>query len=211
MISDSQIIRIIVEAFKTLELDVTIKINHRRILDGLFAVARVPKDKTRTISAAVDKLDKMPWADVKKEMVEEKGLPEDVADRIGKYVQRSGGLREMLDILKGDAELLADADVEAGVADLTLLLTYLEALSAVDKVSFGLSLARGLDYYTGVIFEVINKPSDIPETEKKGGKSRTKNGDDSVHVGSIAAGEDTTTSSGCMARKPSHALAYRSV
>src|SRR5215471_16686082 len=116
------------EAFQALELDITIKINHRRILDGLFTVAGVPKDKTRTISAAVDKLDKMSWANVKKEMVEEKQLSDDAADRIGKYVKYSGGLREMLELLKKDAELMANADVQAGVADMTLLLTYLEAL-----------------------------------------------------------------------------------
>jgi len=50
----------------------------------------VPSDKIRTISSAVDKLDKLPWADVKKEMTEEKGLDPAVADRIGEYVKLKG-------------------------------------------------------------------------------------------------------------------------
>lgn len=86
MIPDAEILRVIVEAFRGLELDITIKLNHRQILDGLFDVAGVPSDKIRMISSAVDKLDKASWEEVKKEMVEEKGLAVDVADRVGEYV-----------------------------------------------------------------------------------------------------------------------------
>ena len=61
MIPDAEILRIIVEVFEALGLsdDITIKLNHRKILDGLFTVAGVPADKIRTISSAVDKLDKV--------------------------------------------------------------------------------------------------------------------------------------------------------
>ena len=162
MIPDAEILRIIVEALIALKIDITIKINHRRILDGLFAVAGVPEEKIRTISSAVDKLDKAPWADVKKEMVEEKGLPEEVADRIGEYVRRSGGMREMLEALKSDAKLCANESVKAGLDDFGLLVSYLEAMDVVDKVSFDLSLARGLDYYTGLIYEIIPKSGTKP-------------------------------------------------
>ena len=50
----------------------------------------MPPDKIRTISSAVDKLDKMAWADVKKEMTDEKGLDPSVADKIGEYVKHKG-------------------------------------------------------------------------------------------------------------------------
>ena len=66
------------------------QLNHRRILDGIFEVCGVAPEKIRTISSAVDKLDKMPWADVKKEMTEEKGLDPAVADKIGEYVKHKG-------------------------------------------------------------------------------------------------------------------------
>lgn len=61
MIPDAEIVRIIVDVFEALGLreDITIKINHRKILDGLFTVAGVPEDKIRSISSAVDKLDKV--------------------------------------------------------------------------------------------------------------------------------------------------------
>lgn len=171
MVPDAEILRIIVEVFEALELGITIKLNHRQILDGLFAMVGVPMEKIRPISSAVDKLDKTPWAEVKREMVEEKGLPEGIADRIGQYVRRSGSMREMLETLKSDPELYANAQVKAGIDDMSLLLSYLEALEVVDKVSFDLSLARGLDYYSGLIYEVIPQSTDQP-----------------IQVGSIAAG-----------------------
>lgn len=68
------------------------QINHRKLLDGLFAVCGVPEDKIRTISSAVDKMDKMSWEDVRKEMTVDKGLDGDVADRIGEYVKLKGKL-----------------------------------------------------------------------------------------------------------------------
>lgn len=171
MIPDAEVLRIIKEVFSAFGLGVVVKLNHRKILDGLFAVAGVPPDKIRTISAAVDKLDKTPWDEVRDEMIA-KGLPEDVADRVGGYARRSGTLRALLDDLRQDPELSANESVAAGLADLTLLTSYLEAMSVADTVvSFDLSLARGLDYYTGVIYEVVSTKAD--------GKTQ---------VGSIAAG-----------------------
>lgn len=168
MVPDAEILRVIVEAFRGLDLDVTIKLNHRQILDGIFTASGVPQEKIRTISSAVDKLDKMSWTDVKKEMVEEKGIAEDVADRIGEYVQRRGTVSEILEVLTSDKALEDNERLQAGIQDMKLLLTYLEAMDVVDKVSFDLSLARGLDYYSGLIYEVIPN--------------------ESTQVGSIAAG-----------------------
>jgi len=190
MIPDAEILRIIVEVFEALGLEITIKISHRRILDGLFAVAGVPEKKIRAISSAVDKLDKMSWADVKKEMVQEKGLPDEVADQIGEYVKHSGGIRDMLRFLKSDPTLGKNQDVEAGLGDIGLLASYLEALGVADKVSFDLSLARGLDYYTSLIFEVTCRTgAGIPSQEEMPTLGcRANNEDQPSQVGSIAAG-----------------------
>ncbi|KAI0897279.1 histidyl-tRNA synthetase [Annulohypoxylon nitens] len=180
MIPDAEILRIIVESFSALDQPIIIKLNHRKILDGIFAVAGVPAEKTRPISSAVDKLDKEPWEAVKKEMVEQKGLSEEVADKIGHFVLNRGTLDEMIQFIKSDPNLSANDEIKAGLADMELLTSYSKELKTFDSVSFDLSLARGLDYYTGLIFEVIQKPQD--EKEKK-----SKNADASA-VGSIAAG-----------------------
>jgi histidyl-tRNA synthetase len=63
MIADSEILRIIVEVCQALELNITIKLSHRRILDGFFVAAGVREEQVRAISSAVDKLDKIPWAE----------------------------------------------------------------------------------------------------------------------------------------------------
>jgi histidyl-tRNA synthetase len=176
MIADAEILRVIVECFSALDLDISIKINHRVILDALFAIAGVPEEKTRPISSAVDKLDKESWENVKKEMVEEKGLAEDVADKIGRLVRRSGTINEILEALKSDPELADSQDLKRGLDEMQLLSSYLQAFGATDRVVFDLSLARGLDYYTGLIFEVVINTS----TGKSNGVAST--------VGSIAAG-----------------------
>lgn len=91
MLPDAEVLSMLVEALTALEIgEFTVKLNHRKILDGIFELAGVPKDKTRSISSAVDKLDKAPWAEVKREMTVEKGLDEKVADRIGEFVGLKG-------------------------------------------------------------------------------------------------------------------------
>jgi histidyl-tRNA synthetase len=181
MIPDTEVLRIIVEVFKALDLQVTIKMNHRRILDGMFAVAGVPEDKLRAISSSIDKLDKAPWETVKHEMTGEKELPEEVADKIGQYVQHKGNLTEIVEFIKADADLIANEDIKQGIKDMELLTGYADAGGISDSISFDLSLARGLDYYTGMIAEVIYTP-----TEKPVGK-KAKN-DPSMLVGSLGAG-----------------------
>ncbi|KAI1941012.1 Cytoplasmic and mitochondrial histidine tRNA synthetase [Ophidiomyces ophidiicola] len=205
MVPDSEVLRIITEVFDELgwKGNYTIKVNHRKILDGLFEVCGVPKDKIRTISSAVDKLDKLPWADVRKEMVDEKGLDPAVADKIETYVIRKGR-RDLLDSLKTDEVLAANASAKTGLDEMSLLMDYLEAFNILDKVSFDMSLARGLDYYTGLIYEVVTEgsaptaSSSAPEAQKaqrSGKKDKSKvdadedrSNDPSVGVGSVAAG-----------------------
>lgn len=147
MVPDAEVIRIISEVFDALgwQDTYTIKLNHRKILDGIFQACGVPEDKIRTISSAVDKLDKSPWADVRKEMTEEKGLPEDVADRIGEWVVLKGQ-KDLLEKLAKDEKLGANEYMKQGIADLQMLFEYLEHFDVLGRVSFDLSLARGLDY-----------------------------------------------------------------
>lgn len=178
MVPDVEALRVIVEVFRALGMEITIKLNHRKILDGVFEAAGVPEDKIRLVSSAVDKLDKIAWADVKKEMVDEKGIAGEVADRIGEYVRLSGGIRDTIKVLRSDLGLCANAKVKAGLDDMDLLVSYLDAMDIVDTVSFDLSLARGLDYYSGLIYEMI------PTTTSANQRGKSSQ----IQVGSIAAG-----------------------
>ncbi|WVR03798.1 hypothetical protein IAU60_000793 [Kwoniella sp. DSM 27419] len=209
MVYDSEVLKVLCEALSSLDIgDFTVKINHRKILDGIFELAGVPADKTRAISSAVDKLDKLPWADVKKEMTVEKGLDPDVADRIGEYVKLKGPGFELLQKLKSDEKLMAVPLAKAGLEDMEILFRYLQVYKVLDKMSFDMSLARGLDYYTGIIYEAIHASSAPPSiapnpavpssssvtaSSGKPAKSSKQVNEDGVDestigVGSIAAG-----------------------
>lgn len=207
MLPDAEIVRIVTEVFEGLGWKgrYTIKLNHRKILDGIFEVCGVPKEKIRTISSAVDKLDKLPWEEVRKEMTEEKGLTEEVADKIGEYVVQKGQ-KDLLKRLQADPTLTTNPSMKAGLEEMVLLFNYLEAFDSLANVSFDLSLARGLDYYTGVIFEIVTEGSAPlattstvaaapPKPYKKSSSAKAgadfdedRSSDPSVGVGSIAAG-----------------------
>jgi histidyl-tRNA synthetase len=91
MVPDAEVITVAAEILSELKIgSFLIKLNHRRLLDAIFEICGVPADKFRPICSAVDKLDKCPWTEVRAEMVQEKGLAAEVADRIGDFVLHSG-------------------------------------------------------------------------------------------------------------------------
>jgi len=196
MLPDVECLKIVVEILSSLDIgDFVVKVNHRKILDGMFAACGVPDEKFRTICSSVDKLDKTFWADVRNEMVNEKYLDPNAADMIGEYVVHKGGIKQ-IDTLLEDEGLKAQKSAIEGLEELKLLLKYCELYGIADKVVFDMSLARGLDYYTGVIYEAIltGEPTAISpapaEKEKKKSKSKSKDGEEEeqVGVGSVAGG-----------------------
>ncbi|KAM6358144.1 histidine--tRNA ligase, cytoplasmic-like isoform 3-T4 [Alca torda] len=176
MIPDAECLKIMHEILSDLQLgDFLIKVNDRRILNGVFAVCGIPESKFVTTCSTVDKLDKIPWQDVKNEMVEEKGLSHEAADRIGEYVQLHGGL-DLIERLLQDPKLSQNKLAKEGLGDMKLLFEYLTLFGITGKISFDLSLARGLDYYTGVIFEAVLLQQENDHVEEP------------VSVGSVAGG-----------------------
>lgn len=168
MMADSECLQILCEILQAVRLpfDFKIKINHRCVLNGMFNVAGVPKDKFKTICSSVDKLDKQPWTEVKKEMCAEKGLAEEVANKIETFVSQSGGVSLINEMLEND--LAKDNDAKKGLEELKTLYKHAEYMGIDKYLKFDMSLARGLDYYTGLIFEAVVEGE--------------------VEVGSIAAG-----------------------
>ena len=155
MLPDAECVKIVCDILNSLDMaEYTVKVNNRKILDGIFEVCGVPHDKFRPICSAVDKLDKESWEEVKKEMVETKCLEEDVANKIGQFVRRKGG-RDLINDLRSTEQLGSNKMASTGLDEMSLLLDYCEIFNCIDNVSFDLSLARGLDYYTGTIFEGV--------------------------------------------------------
>lgn len=135
-------------------------------------------------------------------MTEEKGLDPSIADKIGEYVRQKGS-EELLQSLQSDTTLAANESAAKGLSDISLLFGYLKRWAVLPKMSLDMSLARGLDYYTGVIYEVVTEGSaPTPATTstkaavRASKKSKAANGDadedrsadPSVGVGSVAAG-----------------------
>eukprot|EP00124_Ichthyophonus_hoferi_P001617 Ihof_evm3s89 gene=Ihof_evmTU3s89 len=164
MIPDAECLRIASEVLGSLDIgEFTIKINSRKILDGIFEVCGVPEDKFRSICSAVDKLDKTPWEEVRFEMVHQKGLEEAVADKIGEFVKRKAEGQDNIKLLEDlkNSDLAKSKIAQGGFTDLALLFEYCDLFGVLENVSFDLSLARGLDYYTGVIYEAIIKGGQV--------------------------------------------------
>jgi len=155
LIPDVECLIIVYDILKKLDIgDYRIKVNHRKLLTGLFECCGVPEDKFKTICSAVDKLDKLPWEKVRQEMTEEKGLDESAADLIGNYVKLTG-YKELVEQLKSDPVLSQNKNVQVALEEMETCLKYCDLYGIQDKVVFDMSLARGLDYYTGLIFEAF--------------------------------------------------------
>uniref|UniRef100_A0A4W2EZN0 histidine--tRNA ligase n=2 Tax=Bos TaxID=9903 RepID=A0A4W2EZN0_BOBOX len=122
-----------------------------------------------------DFLIKISWKDVRHEMVVKKGLAPEVADRIGDYVQCHGGI-SLVEQMFQDPRLSQNKQALEGLGDLKLLFEYLTLFGVAEKVSFDLSLARGLDYYTGVIYEAVLLQTPVHAEEEP------------LNMGSVAAG-----------------------
>jgi len=155
LVADAEILSAAVTVLKSLEIgNFVVKLNNRKLLDGIFAICDVPADKFRTICSSVDKLDKLPWDEVKKEMLT-KGLEEAKADRIWEFVQLNGRPLELLGRIKSQGLLGGNRQAEEALSELETLFELLDSFGVLDYISFDLSLARGLDYYTGIIFEAV--------------------------------------------------------
>jgi len=156
MVPDAEAVTLMAEILDAVKVgSYQIKLNHRKLLDGIFAVCGVPEEKFRPICSAVDKLDKTPWDEVRKEMVEIKGLAPEVADKIWTFVQLKGAPKELLNRLVSEKLLDSNPLAVKALEELNILFEYLEIFGSLDKVIFDLSLARGLDYYTGLIYEAV--------------------------------------------------------
>ena len=152
LINEVELIQIFDEVLTTLGLpDFSIKINNRKILSGIAEVAGV-KDKMMDMTIAIDKLDKIGEEGVAKEL-RERGFNEDQLAVISKVLNLSGSNEEKVDQL---ATVLSSSEIAMkGVEELRFILSRVKTVGLEKaKLELDLTLARGLNYYTGAIFEV---------------------------------------------------------
>jgi histidyl-tRNA synthetase len=155
MLNEFELIQILDAVFQKLKLQVTLHINNRKILDGILQSFQV-ENKLNDVAIAIDKLDKAGPDAVVTEMVG-KGIDASIANKLLEIISLKDTPQQALERIKP----LVGHTVSgaAGIEELTQLATYISNASFGLNILFDLSLARGLDYYTGAIFEV--KANDV--------------------------------------------------
>ncbi len=150
LLNEVELIEIVERVFAALKIGVTLKVNNRKILYGI-AETIGHADKMMDITMAIDKLDKIGLDKVKTELAE-RGIEEAAIEKLQPILELSGTNYEKLDQL---AAIITESETGAlGIKELRTILTHVENLGLTLPIEIDLSLARGLNYYTGAIFEV---------------------------------------------------------
>ncbi len=150
LLNELELVQIVDDVFGRLGVRVCIKINNRKILAGLAEVSGQP-DKLIDITVAIDKIDKIGLDAVKAELVE-KGLTDAAIAVIEPVLTLSGSTTEKIARMR---ELLAGSAIGTkGLDEVATLFSLIAGAGISQPVELDLSLARGLNYYTGAIFEV---------------------------------------------------------
>ncbi len=163
MLADAEILSIANEVFETLGLDVVIRVNNRKLLNGILEYAGITKNKSDAI-LSIDKLEKFGMKGVKEEM-ETKGFEKKQIKRVTEILKTRGGNEE---ILRKTEKLIKSGEGKEGIRELRELLEYCRLMGFEIKID--ISLARGLEYYTGPVFEIYLKKSKVTSAVAGGGR-----------------------------------------
>ncbi len=157
LLNEFELIQIIDDVFNELKINTVIKLNNRKILSGIAEIIG-HADKIIDITVAIDKLDKIGLDNVNKELLA-KGLPQEAIDRLQPVIQLAGTNDEKIAQLK---KVLNSSEVGIkGIDEIETVLNYVKISSVQTEVELDLTLARGLNYYTGAIIEVKAKDVQI--------------------------------------------------
>ena len=150
LLNELELIQIVDEVYRRLKINVIIKINNRKILSGIAEIIG-EAEKITDITVAIDKMDKIGLEKVNEEIAS-KGISEEAIAKLQPILKLSGSNAEKLEQLK---VVLAASEVGLkGVMELETIFGLCEAMKVETKIDLDLTLARGLNYYTGAIFEV---------------------------------------------------------
>ena len=164
LLNELELVQIVDRVFSLFDIDVLIKVNNRKVLAGLAEISGFP-DKVVDITVAIDKIDKVGLEAVKAEM-RERGLDDAAISVIEPVLTLNGGVDEkiaaMRDLMGGKSVsgIVSETGLK-GLDELQELFGLISAAGIVHDVEIDLSLARGLNYYTGAIFEVKAKDFQI--------------------------------------------------
>ena len=163
LLNEAELVQIVDEVFNALKINVVLKINNRKVLAGIAEYIGKP-DALVDITVAIDKLDKIGIEAVNAELAQ-KGLDENAIEKLQPILFMKGDAREKFAQLKS---LMAGIEIgEKGIEELETLFDYIDDMNVGIEYELDLTLARGLNYYTGAIFEV--KAKDVAMGSISGG------------------------------------------
>ncbi|MFN7160345.1 MAG: histidine--tRNA ligase [Candidatus Gracilibacteria bacterium] len=167
MLSEVDLLCIYDGVFTELGLPVTMKINNRKILTGIAETLQIT-DKLVAMTVAIDKLDKIGKEAVLVEM-KSSGIPDTACGKIGELIDAmSTDYAAKLAFIKN---LLSDSEIgRQGIEEIEYIFSFLNKLSFKAELELDLTLARGISYYTGPIFEVKTKLGSLTSTIAAGGR-----------------------------------------
>ena len=150
LLNEVELVQMIDRVYGKFGIRVSIKINNRKILTGIAEIIG-EADKIVDITVAIDKLDKIGLDNVNAELAQ-KGIPQEAIEKLQPIIMLSGTNEEKLETLK--TVLAASENGLKGVEESEFILKTVASLGVKSEVELDLTLARGLNYYTGAIFEV---------------------------------------------------------
>lgn len=150
LLNEAELIQIADEVYRRLKLRVRLLINNRKVLAGIAETIGYP-DKLTDITVAIDKMDKIGLENVNAEL-RDKGLSEEAISKLQPILHLEGSNEEKLNRLQ---TILQSSETGVkGIAELRQVFEYIKVLAIETEIKLDLTLARGLSYYTGAIFEV---------------------------------------------------------
>jgi len=157
LMNEVELVQIIHDIFNDLNIRVITKLNNRKILAGMAEIAGVP-DRFTDLTVALDKLEKISLEKVQEELIAKGFTPGEIGKLIP-FMNLEGDYREKIQILQ--ARLEGSAQGIQGISEMRTIYERLEILGIVDGCELDITLARGLNYYTGTIFEVKSNEVEI--------------------------------------------------
>lgn len=155
LLNEIDLLQIIDEVFRRFGISITIKLNNRKVLSGIAEIIGAP-EKIVDITVAIDKIDKIGIENVNAELLE-KGISQDAVNQLQPLLTLSGTNEEKLESL---SKLLASSEIgQKGIEELRYVISNTDEVGIDATLELDVSLARGLNYYTGTIIEV--KANDV--------------------------------------------------
>lgn len=160
---EAELLALYVDGYKSLDIDVNIKYNNRKIMSGIVEICEIPNEKISFTITIIDKFEKLSEEEIKEEFLKI-GLKDKQVISLIQYLNL--GFEEMKNTFKNTE----NENLREGISEIEELNKYVEALNLKSYVEFTPTLARGQEYYTGTVFEVYQKNGEINSSIGGGGR-----------------------------------------